>query len=128
MDDFAVGDRADFIERFAVLITMQRANVDTLMKTRINNAGARFHRIADETILATFPRCRFFTLIIALDVLIKIRTAAMKDRVVVGRQCKVESRRLRFRESSDSQRQYGNQNEKEEAHRQNLLLSFVQLK
>ena len=73
---------------------MKTANVDAFVKAGVNNTGARLLRIAHETVLAAFPRRRFFTAVIALDVLIEVRPAAVKNRVVVGRQCQIDSRRF----------------------------------
>ena len=95
---------------------MHRTNIYAFMKTRVNGAGTRGFGIADETILAAFPRRRFFAVIIALDVLIKIGTAAVKDRVVVRWQRKIDSRRFGLRESVRGQRNRGDKKHNQPAH------------
>src|SRR5438874_7361833 len=61
------------------------------MKSRVNNSGVCLLRIAHETVLAAFPWPRFFTAIITLDILIEVGPAALKNCVVVGRQCQIDS-------------------------------------
>src|SRR5262249_9804569 len=78
--------------RLAVLVPAQRTDIDSFVKARVNNPGLCFYRIADETILAAFPRIRFLAVKIALDVLIKIRPVAAENGVVVRGQDKIESR------------------------------------
>src|SRR2546423_4140749 len=77
VDNFAIGDRAHFVQRLASLIAMKTANVDAFMKAGIDNDRARLFRVTHETVLAAFPRRRFFTSIIALDILIEVRAAAL---------------------------------------------------
>src|SRR5689334_8920882 len=62
---------------------MQAANIDALVKTRVSQALRRWHRITNKAITAAFPRCGFHALKIALDVLIKLRTIAAEQRVVI---------------------------------------------
>ena len=90
MHDFSVRDGAHFIERFALGVALQRPNVDAFMKARVNNSSGGLDRIAHETVLAAFPRGRFHAVINALDVLVKGRTVAAKERVVIGGQGKID--------------------------------------
>ena len=53
---FAIGDRADFIERLAVRVAMHRANVDAFVKARVNQTARRLDRVAHKTVLPAFPR------------------------------------------------------------------------
>src|SRR5438552_18511383 len=76
---------------------VQRTNVNAFMKASVDNARTRLYWIAHKTILATFPRRRFFSVIVALDVLVEIGAAAAKNRVVVGRQRKIHSRGFSLR-------------------------------
>src|ERR1051325_9102286 len=89
--DFAIGNRVHFVEPPPAGIALERANIYPFMKPRIDQPGARLHRVAHETVLAAFPRRRFFTLIIALDVLIEVAAAAAEQRGVAGRQNKIEN-------------------------------------
>src|ERR1700736_451109 len=90
VNDFPVGDGADFIARLAVVVAVNRADVDPFVEACVNNAVARLFGIAHESILSAFPRRRFLAVIIALDVLIERRAAAVKDRVIVSRQRKLK--------------------------------------
>ena len=84
--------------RLTVGIAPQRFNVDAFMKSRVNNSGAGFERVAHKTVPATFPRRRFFSSVVAIDVLVEIRAAVFaKKSVVLGRQRKIDniSRSLR---------------------------------
>ena len=82
VDDHPGGDRAHRIERFASLIALQRADVDSFMKTRVNNSGGRLDRIAHESILATFPGRRFYPFVVALNVLVELGPGVTIDRIV----------------------------------------------
>src|SRR5437762_1173058 len=88
MHDFAICNGAHFIERFAAGVAAQAADVDPFMKPGIHKSDRGLDRIAHETILAAFPRRRFLSFVIALDVLIKRGAAARKKRMVVGWQDK----------------------------------------
>ena len=74
--DFAVGDRTNLIERFAICISMHWFDVDSFMKAGINDADRCLVGIAHKTILATFPRHGLGAFVIALYVLIKCGAAA----------------------------------------------------
>ena len=67
-------------------IAVQAPDVDPFMESGIDQTLRRRHWIAHEAITAAFPGRRFFTVKIALDVLIKIRTAFAKKRIVIRRQ------------------------------------------
>src|SRR5438552_5975755 len=95
---------------------MKAADVDAFVKARVNNAPARLLWVAYETVLPAFPRRRFFPVIIALDVLIEIRTAAVKNRVVIGWQRKVESRRFTLSHRRGVKGESGDQRQKRPAH------------
>src|ERR1041385_4788683 len=94
VNDFAVANRAYFIERFAVRIAVDRFNVDSFVESRVNSSGGRRLRIANKAVLAAFPRIRFRAVIIALDVLIKLGASAVKQRVIVGRQTQLDRVRV----------------------------------
>ena len=85
MNNSAVGNRPDIIQRFTSRIANQAANVDSLMEASVNQTLSRLHRVADEAITATLPRSRFFAVEIALDILIKFRATASEEGVVIGR-------------------------------------------
>ena len=85
MHDHTRGDRVHRIERLAARVAVERANVDTFMEARVNNSRGRLDRVAHETILAAFPRRRFFSFVIALDVLVKSGQIAREKSVVIGR-------------------------------------------
>src|ERR1051325_5724162 len=74
VDDRARGNGAHRIERFALLIALERADVDAFMKASVNNPSRRLDRIADESILTALPRCRLNPFEVALDILIKLGT------------------------------------------------------
>src|SRR4030081_1795282 len=82
--DLSVCDGAHFIELFALGVALQRPNVDAFMKARVNNSSGGLDRIAHETVLAAFPRGRFHAVINALDVLVKGRAVAAKERGGIG--------------------------------------------
>src|SRR5438477_5547959 len=70
---------------------MQTANIDAFMKASVDSTRIRLFRVTHKTVLAAFPRRRFFAVVITLDVLIEIGTVAVKNRVVVGRQRKIDN-------------------------------------
>jgi hypothetical protein len=74
--DFAVGDRTNLIERFAVCVSMHRFDVDSFMKARVNCASRCLGGVAHKTVSATFPRRGFHAFVIALYVLIKCGSVA----------------------------------------------------
>ena len=80
MHDLAVCDRAHFIERLALCISMERANVDSLMKPCVNNSGPGLDRIPHESVLSAFPGRGFHAFVIALDILIERGAPAVKQR------------------------------------------------
>src|SRR5436190_14768649 len=83
--DFAVRDGSHLIQRLAASIALQRANVDSFMKTRVGKALSRLHRIANESVLAALPRRGFHAFVNAFYILIKLWAGAAKERVVIGR-------------------------------------------
>src|SRR5438270_1869444 len=89
---------------------MERTNVDAFVKPSVNDAGICLFGIAHKTILAAFPRGRFFAVVIALDVLVKIGTAAGKDRIVVRWQRQIDSRRFGLRENARPKRDRSDRN------------------
>ena len=90
MNNSAVGNRPDIIQRFTPRIAMQAANVDSLVEAGVGQALYRRHRIADEAITATLPWSRFLTVEVAFDVLIKFRATAAEECVVIGRQADLD--------------------------------------
>ena len=93
--DFAICNGAHFIERFAAGVAMQAADIDPFVKSGVNEPDCGLDRITHKTILAAFPRRRFLSFVIALDVLIKRGATARKKSMVVGRQNKIERLVLR---------------------------------
>src|SRR5262252_8325763 len=89
--DFPVGNGADFIERFAICVAMHGANVDSFVEAGIDSAARGVDRIAHKTILTALPWSRFLSLVIAFDVLVKGRTVAREQRVIIRRQNKINS-------------------------------------
>src|SRR5437870_4031895 len=83
VDDHARGDRPYLIERFATFIALERPDIDAFVQTGVNNSSRRFNRVANESILTTFPRCRFYPFVIALDILIKLWPVSTINRIVV---------------------------------------------
>src|SRR5437763_1723899 len=77
VDNLSVRNRAHFVARFAVLVAMDRKNIDSFVEPGINNSFAGRLGIAHESVLTAFPRGGFLAMVIALDVLIKRRTAAV---------------------------------------------------
>src|ERR1043166_510609 len=55
VNHFASGDRAHFVERLAALVALQRTDIDPLVKAGVDQAGARLHRVAHETVLRALP-------------------------------------------------------------------------
>ena len=88
--DFAVGNRAHFVERLAVFIAVHWANIDSFVKAGVNHATCRVDGIAHKTVLAALPRRRFHAVVIAFDVLIKRGAVTREQRVIVRRQNKIE--------------------------------------
>ena len=103
--NFAIGNGAHFVKRFAARVALQRPNVDPFVKSRVNNSFRRLNRIAHETVLAAFPRRRFHAFVIALDGLVERRAAAAKERVVIRRQGKIDNLVLREHRNVRPQRQ-----------------------
>src|SRR5205814_1237437 len=84
VDDGAIGDGTDLIERLAFLVAMHRLDIDAFVKAREGETTGSFDRIPHETVLAAFPRRGFLAFEIARDVLVEVRAAAVEERVVVG--------------------------------------------
>src|SRR6266567_7896257 len=80
--DFAVGNGAHFIERLAARVALERPDVDPFMEPSINNSSRRLDRVADKAILTAFPWRRFYSFVIAFDVLVECGPAAREKRVV----------------------------------------------
>ena len=97
MHDFPIGNGADFIERLAVCITMHRANIDSFVKAGIDGAACGVDGVADKAVFPALPRRRFFSLVIAFDVLVKSRTIAREQSVIIRWQIKIEGDRFRVR-------------------------------
>jgi len=89
--DFASRDGAHFVERFAVSIAMQAANVDSLVEASVNDAVRSVFGITHKPVLAALPRRRLNALVIALDVLVKRRAISREQSVVVRWQNKIET-------------------------------------
>ena len=93
--DFSVANGADFIERLAVFIAMQGANIDSFVKACVNDATRCVGGIAHKAVFAALPWSRFLSLVIAFDVLVKGRAVAREQSVIIRRQNKIESVILR---------------------------------
>src|SRR6266849_3502367 len=76
MHDFSVGNGTDFVEGLAVCIATHGANIDSFVKAGIDGAACGVDGIAHKAVFAALPRRRFFSLVIAFDVLVKGRTIA----------------------------------------------------
>src|SRR5438034_2270718 len=74
--DFAAGNGANFVERFAARITPQRPNVDSFVEPGANNASRCLNGITHESVLPTLPRSRLNSFEIPLDILVKCSPAA----------------------------------------------------
>ncbi len=102
--DQAGRDRTHRIERFAARVALQRPNVDAFMKASVNNSSRRLGRIAHESILAAFPRRRFHSLVVALDVLVKLGAVATINRIVVRREREIQRLGLALRQGRKTRR------------------------
>src|SRR5437763_16539059 len=116
VDTFAATNRAHFIQRLAIFVSGLTANIDAFMKASVDNTRIRLFRVTHKTVLAAFPRRRFFAVVITLDVLIEIGTVAVKNRVVVGRQRKIDSRRFVLSDRRGMKGESGNQRQQRPAH------------
>src|SRR5207253_10782177 len=92
--DFAVGDRPHIIERLTPGIAMQAPDVDSFVESGVDQTLRRRYGVADKSVTAAFPGRRFFAVKIALNILIKIRAAAAKKRIVIRRQADFDFRVL----------------------------------
>src|SRR6266487_5340442 len=86
--DFAVGNGAHFIERLAARVALERPNVDAFMEPCVNNSRRGLDRVPDKAVLTAFPWRRFYSFVIAVDVLIEPGPTAREKRVVRRRQDK----------------------------------------
>jgi hypothetical protein len=93
--DFPIGNGADFIERLAICVTMKEANIDSFVKACLNDATRCVGGIAHKAVFAALPWHRFHPFVIAFHVLVKGRTVAREERVIIRRQNKIESVILR---------------------------------
>ena len=89
--DFPSRNGADFIERLAICVAMHGANIDSFVEPGVNEAARCVDRVAHKAILTALPRSRFLSLVIAFDVLVKGRTIAREQRVIIRRQHKIKS-------------------------------------
>src|SRR5438876_7115006 len=89
--DFSVANGTDFIERLAVSIAMQGANIDSFVKACVNDATRCVGGIAHKAVFAALPWHRFHPFVIAFHVLVKGRTGAREQSGIIRRQNKIES-------------------------------------
>jgi hypothetical protein len=94
MDDYAWSDGAHRVERLAAGVALKRLDVDSFVKTRVNDPGGSLDWIADESVAPAFPRRGFFAVIIAFDILVKGRTVAAEQGIIVGRKNQVQRLRV----------------------------------
>ena len=73
---------------------MQAPDVDPFVESGVDQALRGRHRIADKSVSAAFPGRRFFAVKIALNILIEIRAAPAKKRIVIRRQADFDFRVL----------------------------------
>src|SRR5438105_1958435 len=86
----SVRNRPDFVHWLAPRVAMKTFNIDAFVKSRVDYSFRSPDRIADEPVTPAFPWGRFHPLIVALDVLVKIRTTPAKKRVVIGRKADLD--------------------------------------
>ncbi len=82
MHHFAVGDRAHFIDRLALRIALHGPDIDPFVEARVNQPAGSRDRIAHKTVLSALPWSGFLAAKIAQDVLVKLRAAAVEERVI----------------------------------------------
>src|ERR1044071_6084543 len=82
---FSIGNGADFVEWLTVCIAMHGANIDSFVKSCINEPTRGVSGIAHKAVFAALPRGRFLSLVITFDVLVKSRTITREQSVVVRR-------------------------------------------
>ena len=95
MYDLAVGNGAHFVERLSICIAVHGPNINSLVKAGVNDASPSAFRITDKTVLAAFPWCRFNTVIVTVDRLVKSGTISRKESVIVRGQNKLQHLILR---------------------------------
>ena len=91
MDNLPIGNGAHFVERLAVCIAVDRANINPFMKAGVNDASSSAFRITDEAVLAAFPWRRFHAVVVSLNILVKRGAISRKKSIVVRRQDKIEN-------------------------------------
>jgi hypothetical protein len=89
--DFAIGNGAHFVERLAICIAVHGPNINSFMKAGINHASPSAFRITDKAVLAAFPWCRFHTVIVSVDILVKSGAVSRKKGIIVRGQNKIEN-------------------------------------
>jgi hypothetical protein len=89
--NFAFGDGAHFVERFAVCIAVHGPDIDSFMKAGVNDAARSVFGITHKPVFAALPRRRFYSVVVTLDVLVKCRAVSRKKSVVVGWENKIEA-------------------------------------
>ena len=74
---------------------MHGANIDSFVKARVNDTTRCVGGVAHKAVFAALPRRRFHAFVIAFHVLVKGRTVAREQSVIIRRQNKIESVILR---------------------------------
>jgi hypothetical protein len=73
------------ISRLSSGISIEWADIDSLVKTSVDDRGTESDRISDESVLASFPGLAYLSLEITLYVLVEAGWIAAKQSLVFGR-------------------------------------------
>jgi hypothetical protein len=92
----------DHISRLSSGVSIERADIDSLVKTSVDDRGTESDRISDEAVLSSFPSLAYLSLEITLYILVEAGWIAVKQALVFGRQN--EHRRLALNQTWGEQK------------------------
>src|SRR6516165_8621953 len=90
VDNLPIGNGAHFVQRLAVCIAMHGPNINSFMEAGVNDPFSSAFRVADKSVLATFPWRRLHAVVVSFNILVKSGAISRKKSVVVRWQDKIE--------------------------------------
>src|SRR6266550_783280 len=118
VDNSAISNSSHLIQRFTVRVALERANVDSFVKPGKNHAFTRFYRVTNEAVLTAFPRRGLHAFVDALDILIKLRSTASKQSVIIRRQDQIQ---LNLRNAGAGRYDQNREPRNEQSHRESAV-------
>src|ERR1700730_5414102 len=99
---FTCRNGMDHISRLSSGVSIEWADIDSLVKTSVDDRGIESDRIPDEPVLASFPGLAYLSLEITLYILVEAGWIAVKQALVFGGQD--EYRRLALNQTWTEQK------------------------